>query len=185
MPQLSTAIRNAMGNAIEATIGASPVLEYRTGLPPASPAAASTGTLLMSGTLAADWAPDAANGVKSFNANMKADAAVAAGYAGHFRIKAADGTYHMQGLVSEAWTASKPYVVGMQVNLGGNVYRATAAGTSAANGGPAGTGAAIVDNGVTWAYVGPQDMVLTNTNIALGQDGITLNSYQLTMPTGN
>lgn len=182
MPQLSTAVRNAMGNAIETAIGASPVLEYRTGLPPATLAAASTGTLLMSGTLPSDWAGDAANGVKSFNANMKADAGVAAGYVGHFRVKASDGTYHMQGLVSENWTASKAYVVGMQVNNGGNVYRATAAGTSASTGGPTGTGTGITDGGVTWTYAGPVDLILTNTNIAVGQDGITLNNYQLTMP---
>lgn len=182
MPQLSTRVRNAMGNAIETPIGASPIIEYRTGLPPANPAAASQGTLLMSGTLAADWAPDAVNGVKSFNANMKADAAVAAGYAGHFRIKSADGAYDMQGLVSENWTASKAYVVGMQVNLGGIVYRCTAAGTAAATGGPTGTGTGITDGSVTWAYAGLVDLVLTNTNIAVGQDGITLNNYQLTMP---
>jgi len=184
MPQLSTAVRNAMGNAIETAIGASPVLEYRTGLPPASPASASTGTLLMSGTLPADWAADAANGVKSFNANMKADAAVGAGYAGHFRVKASDGTYHMQGLVSENWTAAKAYVVGQQVNLNGNVYRATTAGTAAASGGPTGTGTGVTDGTVTWAYAGPVDLILTNTNIAVGQDGITLNTYQLTMPNG-
>ncbi|WP_267395597.1 MULTISPECIES: hypothetical protein [unclassified Sphingomonas] len=171
-----------MGNAIETAIGASPVIEFRTGLPPASPASASAGNLLMSGTLPADWMADAANGVKSLNGTPKADAAVAAGYAGHYRIKAADGAYDMQGLISENWTASKAYVVNQQVNLNGNVYRATAAGTSAANGGPAGTGAAIVDGGVTWAYVGPQEMVLTNTNIAVGQDGITVNSLALTMP---
>jgi len=182
MPQLSTAVRNAMGNAIETAIGASPVFEYRTGLPPASPAAASSGTLLMSGTMPSDWMTDAANGVKAVNSNVKADAAVAAGYAGHFRVKASDGTYHMQGLVSENWTASKAYVVGMQVNLGGNVYRCTAAGAAAATGGPTGTGTGITDGSVTWAYAGPQDLVLANTNIAAGQEGINLSSYQLTMP---
>jgi len=182
MPQFSTAVRNAMGNAIETTIGASPVLEYRTGLPPANPAAASTGTLLMSGTMAADWATDASNGVKAFNVNMKADTAVASGYAGHYRIKASDGTYHQQGLVSENWSASKAYVVGQQANLNGNVYRATTAGTSAATGGPSGTGSGISDGTVVWAYAGPTDIVLDNTNIAAGQAGITLSSYQLTMP---
>lgn len=181
MPQLSTAVRNAMGNAIETAIGASPVIEYRTGLPPANPAAASSGTLLMSGTMPADWMTDASNGVKGVNPNVKADAAVAAGYAGHFRVRASDGTYHMQGLVSEAWTASKTYVAGMQVNLGGNVYRCTAGGTAAATGGPTGTGTGITDGSVTWAYAGPVDLVLTNTNIAVGQDGITLNNYQLTV----
>lgn len=182
MVQLSTAVRNAMGNAIETAIGAAPVLEIRSGPPPANPAATSTGTLLASGTLATDWMPDASGGVKSINPNVKTDAAVASGYAGHYRVKASDGTYHMQGPISEAWAASKAYAVGQQASLNGNVYRATAAGTSASTGGPTGTGSGITDGGVTWAYVGATDIVLDNTNIAAGQGGITLSSYQLTMP---
>lgn len=182
MVQLSPRIRNGMGNTIESIIGPSPTLEYRTGPAPANTAAASSGTLLMSGTLANDWMTDAANGVKALAANTKVDAAIASGYVGHYRFKSSDGAYDIQGLVSEPWAASKAYVVGQQVNSGGNVYRATAAGTSAASGGPTGTGGSITDGGVTWAYVGPVDIVLDNTNIATGQSGITLTSYQLTMP---
>lgn len=182
MPQFSTRVRNAMANAIEATIGTAPTIEYRSGLPAATPATAAAGTLLMSGSFLSDWMADAANGVKAFVANMKASAGVAAGYAGHYRIVSSDGTCDWTGLVSENWTASKAYVVGMHVNLNNNVYRCTAAGTSAANGGPTGTGAGIVDGGTTWSYIGAQDLVLTNTNIAVGQDGITLNNYSATMP---
>lgn len=43
--QFSTAIRNAMANQIEATAGASPTLEIRTGAPPANTGAADTGSL--------------------------------------------------------------------------------------------------------------------------------------------
>lgn len=80
--------------------------------------------------------------------------------------------------MSEPWSASKAYVVGQQVHLGGNVYRATAAGTSASSGGPTGTGTGITDGGVTWAYVGSVDMTLDNTNLATGQDFL-VSAYSL------
>ena len=51
------------------------------------------------------------------------------------------------------WAKSLAYTVGATVSANGNVYRATAAGTSAATGtGPTGTTASITDGGVTWAY---------------------------------
>lgn len=52
------------------------------------------------------------------------------------------------------WTASTAYVVGEHVYNLGNVYECTVAGTSAASGGPSGTGASIVDNTVTWTWAG-------------------------------
>jgi hypothetical protein len=51
------------------------------------------------------------------------------------------------------WAGSAAYVVGDRVVNGGNVYTCTVAGTSAASGGPAGTGASIADNTVTWQYI--------------------------------
>jgi uncharacterized phage protein gp47/JayE len=56
-----------------------------------------------------------------------------------------------------SWIASTVYALGARVTLGGNVYQATVAGTSAGSGGPTGTGSAIVDGGVggvTWRYLG-------------------------------
>ena len=53
-----------------------------------------------------------------------------------------------------AWIALTPYVVGDRVVNAGNIYRCTAPGTSAATGGPAGTGTGIVDGGCTWDYLG-------------------------------
>ena len=51
------------------------------------------------------------------------------------------------------WATLQAYTVGATVSANGNVYRATAAGTSAATGtGPTGTTASITDGGVTWAY---------------------------------
>ena len=64
----------------------------------------------------------------------------------------------------------------------GNVYSCTVAGTSAASGGPIGTGGSITDGGVTWAYVSALgDMTVDNTNIAIGQN-ITVVTYTLTAP---
>ncbi len=57
-------------------------------------------------------------------------------------------------VVVAAWAINTPYVVGQKVVNGGKVYQCTVAGTSAGAGGPTGTGLAIVDNTVTWRYVG-------------------------------
>ena len=46
--QFSTTLRNNRIGQVETTIGSSAVLEIRTGSPPASPADADTGTLLVS-----------------------------------------------------------------------------------------------------------------------------------------
>jgi hypothetical protein len=55
---------------------------------------------------------------------------------------------------NRGWAVSTPFAVGEMIVSNGNIYRATAAGTSASTGGgPAGTGTGIVDNGVTWDFV--------------------------------
>lgn len=51
------------------------------------------------------------------------------------------------------WVASTNYAVGDTVNNSGNVYQCTTAGTSAASGGPTGTGTSITDGTVVWAYI--------------------------------
>mgnify|MGYP007013257794 FL=1 len=62
--QLSTAIRNAMLDAIEDTVGTSAILEIRSGAQPANCAAADSGTLLASMSLASDWMSNASSGAK-------------------------------------------------------------------------------------------------------------------------
>lgn len=85
--KFSTRVRNAIANAYEATIGASPVLELRTGAPPATPADADSGTLLASMTLPADWMTAASGGAVALQGLWQDLAADAAGTIGHFRIK--------------------------------------------------------------------------------------------------
>jgi uncharacterized phage protein gp47/JayE len=53
-----------------------------------------------------------------------------------------------------AWAPTTAYAVGNVRSNSGNIYVVTVAGTSAASGGPSGTGAAIVDGTVTWRFVG-------------------------------
>jgi hypothetical protein len=54
-----------------------------------------------------------------------------------------------------AWAASTAYAVGVLRTNGGNTYICITAGTSAASGGPTGTGADITDGTVHWSYVDP------------------------------
>jgi hypothetical protein len=97
--QLSTAVRNAMGDTIETTIGASPTLEIRTGAPPANCAAADSGIVLASLALPADWMTAAAGGTKNLNGAWSDPSADGAGVAGHYRIKQG-ATCHFQGTVT-------------------------------------------------------------------------------------
>jgi hypothetical protein len=99
--QFSAAVRNAMGNAIEATIGTSPILEIRSGAPPATTATADSGTLLASMTLPSDWYAAYSGGVGALNGVWQDTAANNAGTAGHYRIKDSGGsTCHEQGTVT-------------------------------------------------------------------------------------
>lgn len=99
--QLSTAVRNAMLDAIESTTGTSAILEIRTGSVPANCAAADSGTLLASMTLPSDWMAAASSGSKGLSGTWQDSSANATGTAAHFRIKDSGGTTcHLQGTVT-------------------------------------------------------------------------------------
>lgn len=99
--QYSVAVRNAGLDARETAIGASAILEIRTGAAPANCAAADSGTLLASCSLPADWMAAAAAGAKAMSGSWADAAANAAGTAGHFRVKDNGGTVcGMQGTVT-------------------------------------------------------------------------------------
>jgi len=99
--QYSTDVNNARLNAIETIVGASPILELRTGPKPANCAAANSGTLLVQSALPADWLADAAAGVKG-KAGAWSFVGIAAGAVGHFRIFSAGSpsVCHLQGSVT-------------------------------------------------------------------------------------
>lgn len=101
--KLSTAVRNALLDAIEAAIGAAAVLKIFSGSAPANCAAADSGTLLATLTLPADWMAAASGGTKARSGtweDLSADAGAPTN-AGHFRLYAADGTScHLQGSIT-------------------------------------------------------------------------------------
>lgn len=98
--QLSVALRNALLDQLETTIGASAVLEIRTGAPPADCSEADSGDLLASMTLPADWMAAANAGSKALSGTWQDASANNDGVAGHFRLKSSGGTVHMQGTVT-------------------------------------------------------------------------------------
>jgi len=95
--QLDTTTRNAIVDAIEASIGASPTLKLRTGAQPASTATADSGTVLATLPLPADWMSAAADGAKALLGTWADASADASGTAGHFRVYDSAGTCRMQG----------------------------------------------------------------------------------------
>lgn len=99
--QWSAAVRNGMLDAWETAIGTSAVLKIYTGAVPANCAASTTGTVLVTFSLASDWAAAAASGAKNLNSLPLSATSSAAGVAGYYRIFASDGTTcHEQGTVS-------------------------------------------------------------------------------------
>lgn len=179
--QHSTAVRNALLDAIETTIGASPKLRFHTGAMPANCAAARTGTQLLDATLPSDFMAAASGGTKALTGTWQGTAG-AGGFAGYYSIMDnAGSTCHEQGLLSQPWAVSTAYSLNQQVHLGGRVYKCATAGTSAGSGGPTGTGTGITDGSAVWDYVGVQDIALDNDNVANGQT-VTITSKTITAP---
>jgi hypothetical protein len=99
--QHSTAVRNARLDAIEATIGTSPILRIRSGAKPANCAASRSGTILASLTLPSDWLGDASSGQKLKAGTWEDLSADASGTAGHYEIMDSGGTTcHEQGTIT-------------------------------------------------------------------------------------
>ena len=99
--QLSTAVRNAMLDAIETTTGVSAVLRIRTGAPPANCAAARTGTVLATLNLPSDWMAAASSASKAKSGTWQDTSADATGTAAHFEVMDSGlTTCHLQGTVT-------------------------------------------------------------------------------------
>lgn len=101
--QLGVLSRNARLDAIESTLGTTPILTIRTGAQPANCAAANSGTVLATINLPSDWMAAASGGTKAIAGGPWQDtSADAAGTAAHFRIHNAAGTVcEMQGSVGQ------------------------------------------------------------------------------------
>ena len=99
--QFSETVRNDRLDAIETTIGASPILEIRSGAVPANCAAVDNGTVLATLNLPSDFMAAAAAGSKAKSGTWEDASADATGTAAHFRIKDNGGsTCHLQGTVT-------------------------------------------------------------------------------------
>lgn len=131
--QYSVATRNARLDAVETTIGTTPILRIRTGAAPANCAAADTGTVLATLTLPSDWMAAAASGTKSKLGTWEDTSADATGTAAHWRLYDAAGTTcHAQGTVtatggggdmtvdSTSFTAGQSFTVTSFTLTGGN-----------------------------------------------------------------
>lgn len=98
--QFSTAVRNAMLDAIETTVGTAPEFRLYSGSMPADAATTASGTLLVTITLPSDWMAAASSGSKAksgtWSAAASAGSATAAGY---YRIYQST-TCHEQGTVT-------------------------------------------------------------------------------------
>jgi hypothetical protein len=100
----SVAVRNAMLDAYESTIGTAPLLRFYSGAMPATAADTTTGTLLASITLPSDWLAGAASASKAL-AGTWAGVGVAGASTGtnigYFRLfNSAGSTCHDQGTVT-------------------------------------------------------------------------------------
>lgn len=102
--QYAVSLRTAKQAAIETHIGGSPILEFRTGAPPANCATAASGTLLAAFALPADWLDVPAAGAVGKTGTWQGNAAadIAQSNIGYFRIYKAGSPSEcmMQGTVT-------------------------------------------------------------------------------------
>lgn len=119
--QLSVSVRNARLDAIETTISTAPILELRTGAPPADCATADSGSLIASLTLPSDYMANASAGSKALSGTWQANAS-GSGTVGHYRIKNSAGTTtHIQGTVTVTGGGGDMEIQNTSVNSGQQV----------------------------------------------------------------
>lgn len=100
--QLSVAVRNAILDVYESTIGTAPKLQLRTGSVPANCAAANTGTLASTLTLPSDWMAAASSGSKALAGSWTGTGAASGPHTlAHYRLfESTETTCHEQGTVT-------------------------------------------------------------------------------------
>lgn len=95
--QLATSTRDARNNAIATDIGASGILEIRTGSAPANCAAADSGTVLATINMPSTPFATSSSGVMAKSGVWQDPAADASGTPGHYRLKTSGGVCKSQG----------------------------------------------------------------------------------------
>lgn len=172
---LSQAAASAALAAVGALSNSGTIVGY-SGTQPASPETALSGnTVLVTASYAATAfaAPTYTSPNSQASASFTGTAAPAAnGACTFFRAFESNGTTAIADFsVGQAWSASNAFAVNQYCTNGGNTYQATAAGTSAASGGPSGTTSSITDGTVTWKYIGAGqlfDVLMGNVNVQTG-----------------
>ena len=112
---------NAMGSALATNIGASAVIEIRSGTKPATPETTASGTLLVSITISGSFS--STSGVLTA-ADPASVAPTASGTAGYFRLKQSGGTAVLDGTVTatggggDMQLGSTTITTGVNVDLG-------------------------------------------------------------------
>jgi hypothetical protein len=132
--QLSPQVRNARLDAIEVSIGPSPILKVFSGTMPAATTNADTGTVLSTVTLPSDWMAAASAGSKALAGNWQDTSADATGTAGYFRIyDSAVTACHLQGTMTATGGGGDMTVTDIAFNAGQD-FRITAFTLQDANG---------------------------------------------------
>jgi hypothetical protein len=116
--QFAQSTAHAMLDAIEADLGASPVLYLRGGSAPATCGAADTGTLISTIPMAADAFANAASWAKAISGALSDASADAQGTLGHFRIKTSGGVTKLQGTITATAGGGDMTVDNLSVNAG-------------------------------------------------------------------
>ena len=122
MAVFSTAVANAMLDAAELTIGASPTLLIFDAAQPADTTSADVGNVLATMALPADWMAAATGRSKALLGTWRDAGADAAGVPAGFAIKA-DGVVHIRGTASavagsgELKFTNTPFSVGQQIDV--------------------------------------------------------------------
>lgn len=98
--QFHVAVRNAMLDAWETQIGASPTLKIRTGARPTAITDSSSGTVLSTVALPSDFMAAASSGVKDMSGTWQDNSADGSGTAEHFEIVDSGGTVRVRGTVT-------------------------------------------------------------------------------------
>lgn len=118
--QFSVSVRNARLDAIETTIGTTPLFELRTGNQPADCAQESTGNVLVADVLDSDWMAAASSGSKAKTGTWSSTAVGgSASTAGHGRIYASGSPQvcHIQWDVSDDMTVDGSITAGQTVTV--------------------------------------------------------------------
>lgn len=124
--QFGVTVRNDWLDRFEVQVGASPLLQIRSGAAPATCATANSGTLLAEATLPADFMAAAAAGSKAKSGTWSDASANATGTAGHFRIFDSTGTTcHMQGTVTATGGGGDLTLDSVSITSGGTVTIST------------------------------------------------------------